>query len=102
MAARLETPVLKEVVRSCGLSDADAEAIAQKYLMAFPPWEENTFPGLLGNVVAGRIANRFDLGGINCAVDAACASSLSALRLAASELAEGRADLMITGGCDTE
>jgi acyl transferase domain-containing protein/NADP-dependent 3-hydroxy acid dehydrogenase YdfG/acyl carrier protein len=102
MAARLETPVLKEVVRSCGLSDADAEAIAQKYLMAFPPWEENTFPGLLGNVTAGRIANRFDLGGMNCAVDAACASSLSALRMAAAELSEGRADMMITGGCDTE
>ncbi|MBN9101242.1 MAG: SDR family NAD(P)-dependent oxidoreductase [Pseudonocardia sp.] len=102
MAARLETPVLKEVVRSCGLSDADAEAIAEKYLLAFPPWEENTFPGLLGNVTAGRIANRLDLGGMNCAVDAACASSLSALRLACSELSEGRADLMITGGCDTE
>ena len=102
MAARLETPVLKEVVRSCGLSDADAEAIAEKYLLAFPPWEENTFPGLLGNVTAGRIANRLDLGGMNCAVDAACASSLSALRLACSELTEGRADLMITGGCDTE
>ncbi|MBA3906411.1 MAG: beta keto-acyl synthase, partial [Pseudonocardiales bacterium] len=102
MAARLATPVLKEVVRSCGLSDADAEAIAEKYLLAFPPWEENTFPGLLGNVTAGRIANRLDLGGMNCAVDAACASSLSALRLACSELSDGRADLMITGGCDTE
>jgi len=82
MAARLETPVLKEVVRSCGLTEADADAIAEKYLLAFPPWEENTFPGLLGNVTAGRIANRLDLGGMNCAVDAACASSLSALRLA--------------------
>ena len=102
MAARLETPVLKEVVRSCGLSDADAEAIAEKYLLAFPPWEENTFPGLLGNVTAGRIANRLDLGGVNVAVDAACASSLSALRMAASELTDGRADLMIVGGCDTE
>ncbi|GAA1324651.1 SDR family NAD(P)-dependent oxidoreductase [Pseudonocardia xinjiangensis] len=102
MAARLETPVLKEVVRSCGLTDADAEAIAEKYLLAFPPWEENTFPGLLGNVTAGRIANRLDLGGMNCAVDTACASSLSALRLAASELVDGRADLMIVGGCDTE
>ncbi|MFC4943056.1 beta-ketoacyl synthase N-terminal-like domain-containing protein [Pseudonocardia sp. GCM10023141] len=102
MAARLETPVLKEVVRSCGLSDADAEAIAEKYLLAFPPWEENTFPGLLGNVTAGRIANRLDLGGMNVAVDAACASSLSALRMAASELTDGRADMMIVGGCDTE
>ena len=39
------------------------------------------FPGLLGNVVAGRIANRFDLGGTNCVTDAACASSLAALSM---------------------
>jgi hypothetical protein len=32
----------------------------------------------LGNVVAGRIANRLDLGGTNCVTDAACASSFSA------------------------
>ena len=52
----------------------------------YPEWTEDSFPGLLGNVVAGRIANRFDLGGANCVVDAACASSLGALHLAALEL----------------
>jgi len=31
-------------------------------------------PGLLGNVVAGRVANRLDLGGSNFVVDAACAA----------------------------
>ena len=46
---------------------------------------------MLGNVIAGRIANRFDLGGTNCVVDAACASSLSALKMALSELAEAAA-----------
>lgn len=102
LSARLQTPVLKEVVRSCGLSDEDAEQIAAKFVAAFPPWEENSFPGMLGNVVAGRIANRFDLGGMNCTLDAACASSLAAVRMAASELAAGRADLMLTGGCDAE
>ncbi|WP_239405765.1 type I polyketide synthase, partial [Frankia sp. Cj3] len=102
MAARLETPVLKEVVRSCGLSAADAEAIAAKFALAFPAWEENSFPGLLGNVTAGRIANRLDLGGSNYTVDAACASALAAVKMAVSELVEERADLMITGGCDTE
>ncbi|HEX7557532.1 MAG TPA: beta-ketoacyl synthase N-terminal-like domain-containing protein, partial [Leptolinea sp.] len=55
-----------------------------------------------GNVVAGRIANRFDLGGTNCVVDAACASSLAAIRMAVGELIEGRADMMITGGVDTD
>src|SRR5262249_56497210 len=64
-------------------------------------WQENSFPGLLGNVVAGRIANRLDLGGTNCVVDAACASSLSAVHLAALELQTGRADLVLTGGVDT-
>ncbi|HEX4249849.1 MAG TPA: SDR family NAD(P)-dependent oxidoreductase [Pseudonocardia sp.] len=102
LTARLATPVLKEVARSCGLSDADADAIAAKYVTAFPAWQESTFPGLLANVTAGRIANRFDLGGLNCTVDAACAASLAAVRLAIAELVDGRADLMITGGCDTE
>ncbi|MEU5692911.1 SDR family NAD(P)-dependent oxidoreductase [Actinosynnema sp. NPDC020468] len=102
LATRLQTPVLKEVVRSVGLSDRDADEIAAKFVKAFAPWEENSFPGMLGNVVAGRIANRFDLGGTNCTVDAACASSLAALHMAASELVSGRADLMITGGCDAE
>ncbi|MER5388150.1 beta-ketoacyl synthase N-terminal-like domain-containing protein [Saccharopolyspora sp. NPDC002686] len=102
LALRLQTPRLKEVVRSCGLSERDADEIAKKFVMALAPWQENSFPGMLGNVVAGRIANRFDLGGTNCTVDAACASSLAALHMAIGELATGRADLMITGGCDAE
>lgn len=102
LAARLSTPVLKEVVRSCGLSEQDADAVADKYVQAFAPWEESSFPGLLANVVAGRVANRLGLGGMNCTVDAACAASLSAIRMAVAELVDGRADLMISGGCDTE
>jgi acyl transferase domain-containing protein len=102
LAARLSTPVLKEVVRSCGLSGEDADAIAEKYVKAFAPWEENSFPGLLANVVAGRVANRLGLGGMNSTVDAACAASMSAIRTAIAELVDGRADTMITGGVDTE
>ncbi|MFM8933712.1 MAG: polyketide synthase, partial [Gemmataceae bacterium] len=67
----------------------------------YPEWTEDSFPGLLGNVVAGRIANRLDLGGANCVVDAACASSLGALHLAALELQAGRSDIVISGGVDT-
>jgi len=39
------------------------------------PWHLTTFPGLLGNVVAGRIANRLTLGGTNAVTGAACARS---------------------------
>lgn len=39
---------------------------------------------------------------MNCVVDAACASSLGALKIAISELIEGRSDMMLTGGVDTD
>ncbi|MEM9005202.1 MAG: SDR family NAD(P)-dependent oxidoreductase [Cyanobacteria bacterium P01_F01_bin.86] len=66
-----------------------------------PDWTEESFPGLLMNVTAGRVANRFDLGGSNFTVDAACGSSLAAIDLAVSELQNGRANLAIAGGVDT-
>ena len=47
-----------------------------------PRLTEDSFPGVLSNVIAGRIANRLDLGGVNYTVDAACASSLAAIDLA--------------------
>ncbi|HEX9537662.1 MAG TPA: beta-ketoacyl synthase N-terminal-like domain-containing protein [Streptosporangiaceae bacterium] len=81
LAARLQTPVIKEVLRSCDLSEQEAAEVAEKFKKAYPPWEENSFPGMLGNLVAGRIANRFDLGATNCTVDAACASSLAAIKM---------------------
>jgi acyl transferase domain-containing protein len=44
-----------------------------------PEWTEDSFPGFLGNVIAGRIARELDLNGPNYTVDAACAASLAAL-----------------------
>jgi acyl transferase domain-containing protein/NAD(P)H-dependent flavin oxidoreductase YrpB (nitropropane dioxygenase family) len=75
--------------------------IPEEFLAALPEWTEDSFPGILLNVVAGRIANRFDLGGVNFTVDAACASSLAAIYLAGRELATGACDMAIAGGCDT-
>src|SRR6185312_4544453 len=66
-----------------------------------PEWTEDSFPGILLNVAAGRVANRFDLGGANYTVDAACGSSLAAASLAVRELESGAADVVILGGADT-
>lgn len=63
-------------------------------------WNEETFPGILGNVVAGRIANRLDFGGRNYVVDAACASSLVAVDLAVRELTSKRSKIVVAGGID--
>ncbi len=66
-----------------------------------PDWTEDSFPGILLNVAAGRVANRFDLGGANYTVDAACGSSLAAAALAVRELETGAADMVLLGGADT-
>ncbi|GFE58716.1 type I polyketide synthase [Geobacter sp. AOG1] len=47
---------------------------------------------------AGILAHALGLGGGSCTLDAACASSLYAIKLAADELLAGRADAMLTGG----
>ncbi|MDY3560246.1 hypothetical protein R5W23_001473 [Gemmata sp. JC673] len=48
---------------------------------------------------AGLLARGLGLGGGSFTLDAACASSLYALKLACDELAAGRADAMLAGGC---
>jgi acyl transferase domain-containing protein/NAD(P)H-dependent flavin oxidoreductase YrpB (nitropropane dioxygenase family)/short-subunit dehydrogenase len=76
------------------------DQVDPKLLGRLPTWTEDSFPGILLNVVAGRVANRFDLGGVNYTVDAACAASLAAVYLAVGELTAGTADMMIVGGAD--
>ncbi len=68
---------------------------------AVPEWREDAFTGIITNIAAGRIADRFNLGGTNCTIDAACASALAALRTGILELATGESDMVIVGGTDT-
>ncbi|MCH8108781.1 MAG: SDR family NAD(P)-dependent oxidoreductase, partial [Chloroflexi bacterium] len=67
---------------------------------ALPEWTEDAFPGILMNVASGRVSNRFDFGGMNCTIDAACASSLAAIDLGVKELECGNSDMVIAGGVD--
>ena len=101
LGARLGHPKWRKALRDEGLDDALSDGIVNRISEQYVPWQENSFPGLLGNVVAGRISNYLDLGGTNCVVDAACASSFSAIHLAGMELQTGRADMVISGGIDT-
>ncbi|OGU14117.1 MAG: type I polyketide synthase [Geobacteraceae bacterium GWC2_53_11] len=55
----------------------------------------NRFPA---GLPAGILARALGLGGGGCTLDAACASSLYALKLAMDELLSGRADAMLSGG----
>ncbi|MFK8101186.1 MAG: beta-ketoacyl synthase N-terminal-like domain-containing protein [Saprospiraceae bacterium] len=102
LIARLQYPIWEKALRASGIAEEDIPHIVDKMKKAYVGWNENSFPGLLGNVISGRITNRFDLGGINSVVDAACAASLSAIKMSLSELVEGRCDMMLTGGVDTD
>ncbi|MCF6153686.1 MAG: SDR family NAD(P)-dependent oxidoreductase [Candidatus Brocadia sp.] len=75
--------------------------IPPEALSKLPEWTEDSFAGILLNVTAGRVANRFDFGGVNYTVDAACASSLAAVYLALRELENETSDMVIVGGTDT-
>ena len=101
MASRMNRPMWLQGMRSAGVPEDVALAACDQIADLHPEWQESTFPGLLGNVVAGRIANRLDLGGTNCVTDAACASSFSALAMGVNELYLGDSDLVIAGGVDT-
>ena len=101
LGARLGHPIWRRALQAAGVDPATTEDVVRRIASSYVGWQENSFPGLLGNVAAGRIANRLDLRGTNCVVDAACASSFGAVNLAALELAAGRCDLAVTGGLDT-
>ncbi|CAM5321512.1 hypothetical protein SABIM44S_00353 [Streptomyces abikoensis] len=102
LAGRLMVHEMRRTMLECGIPEEDVHRVVRAHLAGLPPWTEDSFPGVLGNVVAGRIANRLNLGAANYTVDAACASSLAAVRCAVDELVSRRADMMITGGCDAD
>jgi acyl transferase domain-containing protein/NAD(P)H-dependent flavin oxidoreductase YrpB (nitropropane dioxygenase family)/NAD(P)-dependent dehydrogenase (short-subunit alcohol dehydrogenase family) len=77
------------------------DTVPARLLSELAHWSEDSFPGILPSVAAGRVANRFDLGGVNFTVDAACASSLAAVYLACCELEAETSDVVIVGGADT-
>jgi acyl transferase domain-containing protein/3-hydroxymyristoyl/3-hydroxydecanoyl-(acyl carrier protein) dehydratase/NAD(P)-dependent dehydrogenase (short-subunit alcohol dehydrogenase family)/acyl carrier protein len=101
LGARLGHPIWKKALEDSGIGDEKKEEIIQRIQGDYVQWQENSFPGLLGNVVAGRIANRLNLFGTNTVTDAACASSLSAIHTAVMELVFGKCDMSIAGGVDT-
>lgn len=101
LGARLGHPFWKKALDAAGIAPDKKERVLKQISDSYVSWQENSFPGLLGNVVAGRIANRLDLSGTNTVCDAACASSLSAIHTAMMELETGQCDMSITGGVDT-
>ncbi|MCF8035298.1 MAG: SDR family NAD(P)-dependent oxidoreductase [Desulfobacteraceae bacterium] len=84
-----------------GFFGQSAERVLSGLDSDVPEWSPDTFTGIIMNITAGRVADRFNLGGSNFTVDAACASALAALRTGILELKAGESDMVIAGGADT-
>ena len=63
-----------------------------------PQFNADIVPGLVPNVMTGRIANRLNFKGPNYLIDAACSSSLLAVGAAMDELRNNRSRIMLAGG----
>ena len=102
MYSRLNYNVVEKVAIKMGMKEKDIENFVEKYKSNFPLWRLDSFPGFLGNVTSGRCCNVFNLDGMNCVVDAACASSLTAIKVAIDELLYGDCRTMIAGATCTD
>jgi len=77
-----------------------SQKIVEIIRTAIPANNEDTTPGLLSNIISGRIANHFGLNGANYVIDASCASSFIAMRNAIRNLKHKDLDFVLTGGVD--
>ncbi|PMB29044.1 6-deoxyerythronolide-B synthase [Fischerella thermalis BR2B] len=80
------------------LDENTLNEIRKQLKASLPPFTAEMAPGLVPNVITGRIANRLNLMGPNYIIDAACASSLIAVELAMKELLSDRCDMVLAGG----
>ncbi|MCQ9637925.1 acyltransferase domain-containing protein [Chryseobacterium sp. WG14] len=83
------------------VSSVDIEKVKHAFQERKGRFAADTAMGLIPNLVASLVANRFNLGGAAFTVDAACASALIAVDHAVQELQRGRSDMMIAGGVHT-
>ncbi|MEU6055954.1 SDR family oxidoreductase [Streptomyces xanthochromogenes] len=75
-----------------------AERLRERVRSLTPPSNEDSFPGMMPNVISARVANHFDLKGPNITVDAGLDSTASAFATAARYLHSGELDFVLAGG----
>jgi pimeloyl-ACP methyl ester carboxylesterase len=71
-------------------TEADHQVIKRELKASLPPFGAETAPALIGNIIAGRVANRLDLMGPSYTVDGACASALLATEIGVRDLLSQR------------
>ncbi len=72
----------------------------ERFVSGLPTITEDTMPGELANIMAGRVSALFNLRGPNFTTDAACASALAGMSAAVTGLQAHHYDACVAGGVD--
>jgi len=102
---RVRKQFIGNIIKNCQLLDPEkrtrlSEKLVDAIRKAIPENNEDTTPGLLSNIISGRIANYFGLNGANYVIDASCASAFIAMRNAVRNLKQKDLDFVLAGGVD--
>ena len=77
MASRLQRPSWEAALRDMGYPDGEVLEACDRIAEKFPQWQENTFPGLLGNVLPVGLQTGLT-SGIKLCDGCGCASAMAA------------------------
>lgn len=78
--------------------ELDAAALRRHADLLVRPAREDSYPGLMPNIIAARVVQRLDLHGPNMTIDAGRDSTLAALATAARALRDGEIDAALVLG----
>ena len=102
---RVRKQFIGDLLKNCRALDPEkrtrlSEKLVDAIRKAIPENNEDTTPGLLSNIISGRITNYFGLNGANYVIDASCASAFIAMRNAVRNLKHKDLDFVLAGGVD--
>lgn len=83
-----------------GLKDSILTQSEKVFNKDMPELSEDSCGGTFGSILASRINNCFNLGGVSLVLNAACASSLAAVDMGIRGLRERRFDMVLAGAVD--
>lgn len=89
---------LDRLPQDIALDEALRDAVAASIRGAVPASNEDSFPGIMPNVISARVSNHFGLNGPNMVFDLGFASTLGACEVASRYLRSGDIDLAVVGG----
>lgn len=89
--------VLRQSVQSSLLDPAIA-GLRREVTRLVPASNEDSFPGIMPNVIPARVANYFDLKGLNMTVDTGFSSAHSAIDIACRYLRSKELEMVLVGG----